>query len=487
VKTKSNTKPLSHQGKKRFNIILFYLCLSVFICGSNALAKAPAVKETAPLKIQVPVFSAKTLSCGMKVLFLKNDEMPLVQANLYLQGGSAADPMDREGLADLVAGALRNGGAGSLSPEAFDKALENKAASMSASAEPENFTAEFKCLSEDLPDILELFADMLLKPKFNAKRLETDRANTVDALKRLQDTPETLTRVLFYKTLFHGSLYGRWASPRTVAKLTKKETVDFYEKTFSPAGAVLVLSGKFGEDQVFKRLENLFGGWKKAVKPAAENAAKPMGPAIYFFPKDVPQVFIRFGLMGIKRHDPDVIPLQVANHILGGSGFTSRLMKEIRSDRGLAYFVGSNFVPFDIRGPFVIVGGTRPDAVKEYLDVMFKMVSDFAKKGPTEGELSEAKRSIIEEFAYNFESSFKLAEYKGSLDFHGYPEDYLETYREKVGKVGRNQAARAAGNILSQKDWVLIVCGPESLEKMLSEYGKVVKVTDIFAPLPEKP
>ena len=470
----------------------FYRRLSAFIIVALFLtpfvwAKAPVVKETAPLKIQVPAFGEKTLSCGMKVLFLKNDEMPLVQANLYMQGGLTVDPMGQEGLISLVASALRNGGAGSLSPEEFDKALENKAAAMSASAEQEDITAEFNCLSEDLTEILELFADMLVKPKFDAKRLETEKANTVDSLRRLQDTPETLTRVLYYKTLFNGSLYGRWASPESVTKLTRSDAAKFYKKTFSPEGAVLALSGKFDEQKVGAQLEDLFSGWKKEAKSAPGPAPRPMGRTIFFFPKDVPQVFIRFGLPGMVRHNPDYFPFTVANYILGESGFTSRLMKEIRSDRGLAYFVNSYFLPFDVRGPFQIVGGTRPDAVKEYLDVMFKMVSDFAKHGPTESELSEAKQSIIEEFAYNFESPFKLAGYKASLDFHAYPKDYLENYRKEVGKVGRKQAAQAAANILSQKDWVLIVCGPESLEKTLSGFGKVVKVTDIFASLPEKP
>src|SRR6185369_7606465 len=113
-----------------------------------------------------------------------------------------------------------------------------------------------------------------------------------------------------------------------------------------------------------------------------------------------------------------------------GSGFTSRLMKKIRSDRGLAYFVGSYFLPYDIEGPFQVVGGTRTDSVKEYLTLMFQMISDFAKEGPTGRELEEAKQSMIEEFAYNFESSFKLTPYRASLDFHHYEDNYLITYRD---------------------------------------------------------
>ncbi len=459
------------------------LCVLCVLCGSNAFAKAPAVKQTAPLEIKIPDFHSKTLSCGMKVLFLRNDEMPLVEVKFLSPGGFSIDPPGKEGLTSQMNAALRDGGAGKLSPEAFDEALENKAASMSASADQESFTAGFKCLADDLPEIFGLFSDMLRKPGFDAKRLETEKANTIDALNRLEDTPDALTRVIFYKSLMGQSPYGRWASPMSVATINRSDVVGFYQKHFGPQGAMLTVAGKFNEEKVFKQLETLFAGWKSQEPLASGLDAKPLGPTIYFFPKDVTQVFARFGVLGVKRHDPRQIPLQVANDILGGSGFTSRLMQEIRSDRGLAYFVQSYFLPFNIRGPFQVVGGTRPDSVKEYLSVMFKVMADFEKKGPTEKELLEAKQSMIEEYAYNFESPFSVANYKASLDFNGYPENYLKTYRSKIKDVTQKQAAEAARMILSQKNWVLVVCGPGALEKELSALGKVIKVKSIFEPL----
>jgi zinc protease len=292
---------------------------------------------------------------------------------------------------------------------------------------------------------------------------------------------------LFSRALMGHSPYGHLATPKTLSSLTREDLSRFYAENFGPRGAVLAVTGKFDEDQVASQLERLFAGWKNQAEVPARPDAQPLGPAIYFYPKDVSQVFIRWGVPGIKRHDPKDIPLQVANYILGGSGFTSRLMSQIRSNRGLAYFVDSFSIPYDIRGVFESVGGTRPDAVGEYLKLMFGVMEDFAKAGPTEKELDEAKRSMIEEFAYNFESSYKLAPYKASLDFHGYPADYLEKYRASVKAVTREQATVAAQAILSQKDWVLVVCGPASLEKELSAFGKVVKVTSLFEPLSQNP
>jgi zinc protease len=463
---------------------MFCLCLSVFIFGSNhVFAKPPVLPPTAPLEIQVPDFHVKTLSCGMKVIFLKNDEMPLVSAEFFAPGGFRIDPDGKEGLVSLMNDLLRDGGVGKLSPEAFDAALENRAASMSASADMETFTAGFKCLEADLSDILNLFADMLRRPQFDAKRLETDRANIMDSLNRLEDTPDTLTRVLFYRTLLGRSPYGRWASPQSVAKITREDVVKFYQRHFGSQGAVLAVAGKFDEDKVSQQLEKLFAGWKGQEEGVKFEDSKPLGPAIYFFPKDVTQVLVRFGRLGLKRHDPKEIPLSVANYILGGSGFTSRLMQKIRSDRGLAYFVDSYFLPYDIRGPFQVVGGTRPDSVKEYLTLMFQLMEDFAKEGPTGKELEEAKQSMIEEFAHDFESPYTLASYKASLDFHGYPDDYLKTYRDKVKAVTQEQAAQAARAILSQENWVLVVSGPADLEPVLSAFGKVHNVSSIFESL----
>jgi len=446
-------------------------------------ANPPIVPETKPLAIQVPTFDVTTLSCGMKVIYLQDPSLPLVSGDLLIPGGSAGEPVGKEGVSGLLSSLLRDGGAGSLSPEGFDAALENRAASMTAGSDTENFTAGFNCLSGDLSDVLNLFADMVRRPGLDAKRLETDKAQMIDGLERSQDTPDDLTRTLFYRTLYGDHPYGRVSTPDTVAKLTRDDVMKFYQQNYGPQGAVLALAGDLDEAKVTAQLETLFSSWPKQAAPVTYADPKPLGPTIYFYPKEVSQVFIRLGYLGLKRHDPNDLPLQVANYVLGGSGFASRLMEHIRSDRGLAYFVETFFQPKDVRGPFELVGGTRPDAVKEFLTLSFQMISDFAKTGPTQAEVDSAKKSMIEEFAYNFESPFTLDAYKASLDFHGYPDDYLASYRDKIQAVTRDQAAQAAKLVLSQSDWVLVVCGPVALEKDLESFGNVVTVKSIFDPL----
>ena len=480
-----STFKIQHSKFRTFFYLSVLIVLTV-VFSSPAAARPPLVRQTAPLEIKVPPFHVKILSCGLKILFLKDDKMPLVSAHFLTPGGHSTDPAGKEGLAALLSSLMRNGGAGKLSSEAFDTALENRSISMSASEEMENFSADFRCLSQDLPEALGFFADMLRFPQLDAKRLEAEKTNAMDSLKRMEDTPDTLSRVLFYRSLMGNSSYGRWASPKSVAGITREDLDGFFRKNFGPSGAELALAGNFDEEKVSKRLEDLFAGWKKQSAPPPVSDAKPLGPTIYFYPKDVTQVFVRFGLMGLHCHDERDIPLQVANYILGGSGFTSRLMQEIRSNRGLAYFVYSYSLPFNIRGPYQILGGTRPDSVKEYLTLMFQLIDDFSKTGPTDSELADAKQSIIEEFAYNFESPYSLSAYKASLDFNGYPDDYLENYRVKVKAVTRKQAADAARSILSQKDWVLVVAGPADLEPLLSTFGKVRKVSSIFEPLSAK-
>jgi len=469
-------------------IFAVVLAVSLCLCGPRlCFAKPPVVPATPPLRITVPNIHVRFLSCGMKVLFLKNDEMPLVSATLLIPGGNVLDPDGKEGLAGLSTALMRNGGAGDLKPEAFDEALENRAAAFTCESEQEDFKASFNCLSGDVADILKLFADMVLRPQMDPLRLATDKATMADSLTRTEDTPDSITRVLFTKALFGHHPYGRWSTPKVASQLTRDDAMTFYKKHFGPKGAVLAVAGKFDEDQVFTQLDSLFGGWKEQEPGPVFTDGAPLGPAIYFFPKDVTQVFVRLGLPGLKRHDPRDIPLQVANYVFGGSGFTSRLMSKIRSDRGLAYFVDSYFLPYNITGPFQIVGGTRPDSVKEYLSLMFDQMALYAQIGPTPKELDEAKQSMIEEFAYNFESPFDLVAYRASLDFNDYPDDYLAQYREKVKSVTLEQAALAAQDILSRKDWVLVVCGPAELEGTLKGFGKVVTVKTVFDPLPSNP
>lgn len=475
------TETRSHSQKKMS--LVLYLTVSLCLCGSMVSAKPPVVPPTQPLEIQVPKFDVKPLSCGMTLLFLKNDDLPLVQVNLLMPGGNIDDPVGKEGLVGLMSSLLRNGGTEKMTPEEFDEALEDRAASMEAGSEMEDNTAGFKCLAKDLPDMLPLFADMLRHPRFDPKRFETDKAESLDGLHRLEDTPDALTRVLFYRTLLANSFYGRWDSPKTLGGITREDVVKFYNEHYGPPGSVMAITGKFNEEQTAFQLDRLFAGWNGQKTSTAGQDPQPLGPTIYFFPKDVTQVFVRWGVLGLKRHDVRQVPLDVANYVLGGSGFTSRLMGEIRSNRGLAYFIDSVSMPYNVPGIFEVIGGTRPDSVKEYLDTMFKVMGDYAKQGPSEQELSEAKQSMVEEFAYNFESPYSLAPYKASLDFHGYPADYLENYREKVKAVTRDQATEAARSILEQKNWVMVVCGPSDLEKELEGFGKVVTVKSIFDPL----
>jgi zinc protease len=470
--------------RQTLKVLSFLVLLLVLSCGF-ADARPPQVPEAPPLEITVPAFQSTTLTCGLKVLYLLDKSLPLASGELLIPGGKVADPVGKEGLGEWLCGGLRDGGAGLMTPEAFDEALENKAASMGAEAETEDYKASFKCLSKDLPEVLGLFADMLRKPRFDEKRMATEKDQDSDGLARLEDTPDALSRVIFYKALYPGSPYGRWASPKTLSTFTREDAVKQYENTFGPKGSVLVLAGNLDPEKTTETLETALAGWAQKAAPVEIPAEKPQGPVIYFYPKEVTQVFIRWGVLGLPRHDEKDIPLQVANYILGGSGFTSRLMREIRSNRGLAYFVDSVAQPFDGRGLFEVIGGTRPDSVKEFLQTMFGILSDYAKDGPTDGELAEAQRSMVEEYAYNFESVFSLSGYKASLDFHGYPDNYLALYRDKVKSVTGSQAAAAARAVLDQKQWVLVVCGPKDLQKDLETFGKVIPVTGIFEPLPK--
>jgi zinc protease len=464
----------------------FFLLFSIFLLVSTSIvsAKPPVLPETKPLEILFPAFDATTLTCGMKVYFFRDTQRPLVSASLYIPGGYSIDPEGKEGVVGLLWDTMRDGGAGDLSAEEFDAALKNKSIDMNTSADQERFSAGFHCLSEDLPYSLELFADMLRRPRFDAKRLESSRAKTIDYLNRRQDKPEDITEVLFGRTLQGHNPYGRWATPATLKKISRSDVVAFFKKHYGPNGAVLALAGNFDEKETTRLLEKLFSDWPHQEVITDFGTVKPLGPKIYFFPKEASQVSIRFGLLGYKNNDPDEMTYKVANYVLGGGGFASRLLTEIRSKRGLAYYTYSYFSPLRyIPGTFQIGGGTRPDATQEYLIQMFKIMDQYAKEGPTQKELDEAKKSIIENFGQKFESSFSASDQKAALSEAGYPEDFWDTYRQKINAVTKKQAQDAAEKILTQKNWVLVVSGPATLEKDLSAFGHVVKITNVFQPL----
>jgi zinc protease len=451
--------------------------------GLGLQARVPVLPKVAPLTVKVPAFEVHQLSCGLRVLLLKDDGLPLVSCSLAMPGGTVEDPAGKEGTISILQNLLRDGGAGSRGPVELDEAVEAKAAELWAGAGKEAYTAGFKCLSADVDDLLGLFADMLLRPRLDAGRFEAVRQEKLDYFRRVEETPDSATQVMMDRGFWKGHPYGHWASEKSLQTVTRADVEKQFRRHWGPASAVLSLAGSFDETHVLNRLESLFAGWKPQESRPDYAETALAGDQIYFLPKDTAQVSVRLAYVGLKRHDPDYFPMLVANEVLGGGSFTSRLMREIRSNRGLAYGVDSGLEPLNIVGPFLVDGSTRPDAAAEYVRLQFKLVRDFATHGPTERELQQAQTAMVQEFAYGFESPHRLANEAGDLLFKGYPQDYLATYRDQVKAVTRAQAGAAARRILLDKPWVMVVCGPASLEKELQKFGPVKTLKSVFDPL----
>jgi zinc protease len=457
--------------------------LACLACLAPLRAKSPQLPPSPPLRLEIPAFGEKQLSCGLKVLWREDAELPLVSCSLRIPGGFILEPEGKEGLLHLLKGLLRDGGAGALSPARFDQALDDRAASLWAAADQESFSAGFSCLSEDVDPLLGLFADMLLRPRLDAQRLEVTRAGMLDYLQRLEEQPEEVTGMLITRGYFGPHGYGGWPSVKSIKSIQRSDLADFFQAHYGPQGGVLVLSGLFDHEKTLARLESLFKGWKPQRPSQAPPAPPLQGKRILFFPKEVPQVSIRLALPGLKRHDPADFPLMLANYSFGGGGFNSRLMRRIRSEKGLAYSISSNYQKLWVPGPFTIEGATRPDAARGYLELLFEAMRQYAAEGPTPSELEEAKNALTQEFAYNFASVHDLASQRADYEFKGYPPDYLETYRAKIQAVTLKEAAAAAARILGQDTWVMAVSGPLSLQKDLEAFAPVTTLKSAFDPL----
>ncbi|MDD1608235.1 MAG: insulinase family protein, partial [Methylococcaceae bacterium] len=255
------------------------------------------------------------------------------------------------------------------------------------------------------------------------------------ALKQQQESPAAVGGIAFSKALYGSHPYGHQTAGeiKTVAALKAADLKKFYKTYYVAANAIVVIVGDLSKEQAEQTalllVKDLPTGKKPEALPDVVIPTKTNQQHIEF---PSTQTHVLVGLPVTYRKDPDYYNLYVGNHILGGSGLVSKLFDEVREKRGLAYSASSSFSPLLKPGPFTVSLQTRNDQTPEALDVLNKTLSDFVNQGPTEAELTAAKKNIIGGFAMRFDTNKKLANYVGMIGFYEMPLDYLDTFQQKV-------------------------------------------------------
>nr|WP_082650149.1 pitrilysin family protein [Bradyrhizobium lablabi] len=425
---------------------------STLIAGAVLLALAASPSHAAA-KIQRLVSPG-----GIEAWFVQDATVPLIAMEYAFSGGAAQDPADKSGVGNLVAGLLDEG-SGDLDSKTFHERLERRAIELSFSSTRDYFRGSLRMLKDNKDEAFGLLHLALTSPRFDTSDVERIRAQVLSGLRRDTTNPTSLASRKFLEVAFGDHPYGRQSNGTldSVPKIDVADMKDYVRRVIAKDTLRIAVVGDVDADTLGKLLDKTFGTLpaKASLSPAAEvEATKP--PQRAFVPLDVPQTVVTFGGPGIRRHDPNFMAAYVVNHILGG-GSSSRLYKEVREKRGLAYSVYESLLWMDRSALFIGNTGTRADRAGETVDAIENEIRRIAEEGPTQKELDEAKSYLKGSQMLALDTSSKLAQALLQYQLDKLPIDYIEKRNALVDAVTLDDAKKAAQKLWGQGLLTVIV------------------------------
>jgi zinc protease len=381
-----------------------------------------------------------TLPNGARVLFVENRALPMLDVSIDFPAGFSRDVPATSGLASMTLGMMRLG-AGGMTESVIAARLADVGAQMGTRFDADRAGYSLRTLSSEAEksQALSLFASVVQAPAFPDDVLAREKSRLSAGLKEASSKPESLAERAFYSAIYGGHPYGLRGSGEieTVARLRTEDLRGYYNEWYRADWAIVAIMGDVTRDEADRIARAITD-----KLPRAAGKAKPLPETPSVTAKTVrniehpaSQSHILVGQIGMRRDDPDYFPLFVGNYVLGGGGFASRMVEEVRQKRGLAYSAYSYFSPLAEKGVFLIGLQTRKDQAEEALNVVRATVSRYVAEGPSERELSAAKQNLVGGFPLRIDSNKKIHDYLAVIGFYNLPLDYLDQFVQKIEAV----------------------------------------------------
>jgi len=429
------------------------------------------------------------LADGTPVYAMKDSEFPLVNITVFFHGGRYLEPDGKAGLAAITGDAWRSGGAGEYSAQNLDEELDFLAANLSTSVGDVTGSVSLNILPKDLDKAMAIFMDVLTKPRFQEDRFAKTKDNMLQAMKqRNDDTADIEARE--WDRLIYGDSYwmNRLATKASVDAITADDCKKFVSSLVRSGNLVIAIAGDFEQAEVEALLNRTIATLPKLEKalPAIPQPTVATAKGVYVINKaDVNQGRVSIGHLGYKLGAPDQFPLMLGTDILGGGGFTARMMKTIRSDEGLAYsaYASLNF-PVTMPGTFQAYYQSKSSTCAFAAEIFFDLLKDMRTAPPTDEELRTAKASFIETFPRRFASAGQVVGLYATDELLGRPHSYWTDYRDKVAAVTGSDIEKAMAADLDPNKMIVLVVGnieeimkghPEH-EAKLSDFGEITEL-----------
>jgi len=405
------------------------------------------------------------LANGLQLLVFEDPRLPQLALGLAVRRGAAQEPLERAGLASFTAELLTRG-AGSRDALAVAQVVDDLGASLDSSAAWDSVTVAASGLSRDVDALFGVFADAVRRPRFEPGEADKVRDELLAVLEQQKDNPTLVARNALARALYDGHRFGAPlpGTAAAVASLDAGAAAAFHRTLFVPGNAILFATGDVRAADVVARAEAAFGDWPAgptpAPPPAPPSPAPPARRVVVVDRPDLVQAQIVIGHDGMARSDPARIAALLLNDILGGGGFTSRLMARVRAEAGLTYGAYSAFAMRRAPGPFLVGTFTRVAEVRRTIDLVLSEVERTAREPLAPEELASAQRLMAGGFALGLETAADVTEALVDLDVQGLPPDSLDTYRDRVLGATLEDVQRAARERLHPERAAIVAVGP---------------------------
>ncbi len=400
------------------------------------------------------------LKNGIVLLLQERHSIPTVVFSIKIKAGSIYEPDELAGLANLTADILTEGTKNRTAKQISEE-IDFVGGKIGTSANADYAEASLSILKKDINLGLDLLSDILMNPAFDEKEIERERSQTLAGILNEKDDPGAIASKAFSKILYLKHPYWRPVDglEDTLPKIKKDDIVNFYKKYYKPNNTIMAVVGDITLEEAVLLIEKHFGKWEKSKVslPKIPSPVKLTNKNVELIDKDLTQATIHLGHIGISRKNPDFYTLIVMNYILGGGGFSSRLVEDIRDNQGLAYSVHSGFDARLYEGPFKVTMQTKNENANKAINAILKHIEDIRANPVKDNELNDAKSYIVGSFPLRLDTNSKMAGLLSLIEFYDLGLNYFTEYPKKINAVTKEDILKAAKKYLDPKNYLLVV------------------------------
>jgi len=416
----------------------------------------------------VPSIQTAQLDNGLTILLVEAHNVPMVSLQLTTPAGSRFDTINKAGTASMLATILGDHTA-KHNDKAWAEWLDSEAIRLGASASRDTLSLSLTVVKDSLPVGLDAFSEALLQPGWYKKRFLSLREDGIAAAIKSQETPGTQAAQATAKLLYGSHGYGHTTSgtAKSLPHIQLNDLKTLYTNQVRPVGSVLAVSGDITMQEILRLLKPRLKTWQGKPSVAALDIKQPSVVRRKSSHVTIPtsQALVQFSRLGIARSNHDFFPLFVMNHLLGGGGFGSKLMEEVREKRGLVYGVYSYFIPLAAPGPFIITLQTRAEQAEKAAQVVRDVMKTLADGKIDKKQLDATKSNLVGSFAQRMDSNRERVGLLSMIGFYQMPLDYLQNWTAHVQSVTLSDVRRMAKAYLQTDDWNILQVGPAKEKK----------------------